>query len=99
VPVFRDSRTPGREAFLIEHYSENVFPRTRQMGYRALRTEAWKYIHYVDLPGTDELYDLNRDPYEMRNLIAAPGAAAELKRLRAQLAAELHQTGGPPPKF
>jgi N-acetylglucosamine-6-sulfatase len=99
VPVFRDSRALWRDAFLIEHYSETVFPRTRQMGYRALRTEAWKYIHYVDLPGTDELYDLNRDPYEMRNLIAAPGAAAELKRLRDQLAAELRATGGPAPKF
>ena len=80
VPLMRDGGVAWRDAVLIEHFSENVFPRTRQMGYRALRTEGWKYIHYVDLPDSDELYDLNRDPFEMRNLIAAPGAAAELAR-------------------
>jgi N-acetylglucosamine-6-sulfatase len=82
-----------RDAFMIEHFSENVFPRTRQMGYRAVRTEAWKYIHYVDLPDSDELYDLNRDPYEMRNLIASAGHAPELKRLREELA-RLEQEAG-----
>lgn len=99
LPVLRDPATPGRDRFLIEHFSENVFPRTRQMGYRAIRTEGWKYIHYTDLPGSDELYDLNRDPFEMRNLIAAPGAASELANLRAQLNAELVATGGKPVKF
>lgn len=82
-----------RDAFMIEHFSENVFPRTRQMGYRAIRTEAWKYIHYVDLPDSDELYDLNRDPYEMRNLIASSGHAPELKRLREELATLEREAG------
>jgi len=86
-----------RDAFMIEHFSENVFPRTRQMGYRAIRTEAWKYIHYVDLPDADELYDLNRDPYEMRNLIASAGHAPELKRLREDLA-KLEREAGPGPR-
>lgn len=86
-----------RDAFMIEHFSENVFPRTRQMGYRAIRTEGWKYIHYVDLPDADELYDLNRDPFEMRNLIASAGHAPELKRLREELA-KLEREAGPGPR-
>jgi N-acetylglucosamine-6-sulfatase len=56
------------------------------MGYQALRTERWKYIHYTELEGMDELYDLARDPYEMHNVIASekarlPGLRAELKSL------------------
>jgi len=83
-----------RDAFLFEHFSETVFPRMRNMGYQAVRTEAWKYIHYVDLPNADELYDLNRDPYEMRNLISAPAAAGDLAKLTAELARQLEATGG-----
>ena len=96
-PLFSANGPALREAFLVEHFSENVFPRTRQMGYRAIRSEAWKYIHYVDLPNADELYDLNRDPYEMRNLIASAGHAAELKRLREELA-KLETEAGPGPR-
>ena len=99
VPLLRENGPPLRDAFLIEHFSENVFPRTRGLGYQAVRTENWKYIHYVDLPNADELYDLNRDPYEMRNVIAAPAAAGELAKLRAELARQLRAVGGPVPKF
>jgi N-acetylglucosamine-6-sulfatase len=95
LPLLADGGAAGRDRFLVEHFSENVFPRTRQMGYRAIRTEGWKYIHYVDLPGSDELYDLNRDPFEMRNLIGSPAHARDLARLREELRAELRATGGP----
>jgi len=44
------------------------------MGYQAMRTRRWKYIHYRDLNGADELYDLEKDPYEMENLISDPRA-------------------------
>lgn len=94
VPLFAENGPALRDAFLIEHFSENVFPRTRKMGYQAVRTEGWKYIHYVDLPDSDELYDLNRDVFEMRNLIASPGAAGELAKMKAELARQLEMTGG-----
>jgi N-acetylglucosamine-6-sulfatase len=96
VTLFGANGPALREAFLIEHFSENVFPRARGLGYQAIRTEHWKYIHYVDLPNADELYDLNRDLFEMRNLIAAPGAAGELAKLKAELARQLEATGGRP---
>ncbi|MDO8543235.1 MAG: sulfatase-like hydrolase/transferase [Opitutaceae bacterium] len=94
VPLLRENAPGWRDAFLIEHFSENVFPRTRNMGYQTIRTEGWKYIHYVDLPDSDELYDLNRDLYEMRNVIAAKGNAAELANLKAELTRQLEATGG-----
>jgi N-acetylglucosamine-6-sulfatase len=55
------------------------------MGYQALRTERWKYIHYTELQGMDELYDLAKDPYEMRNRVAADEGARALPELRAEL--------------
>ena len=65
---------PARNEFLIEYYSDTVFPRIRNMGYQAIRTRRWKYIHYIDLNGADELYDLQSDPYEMTNRIGDPRA-------------------------
>ncbi len=67
-------------------------PRVRNMGYDAVRTDRWKYVHYTELSGMDVLYDLKRDPYELENVIAGPPAAgslaaitAEWKRLRREI--------------
>src|SRR5262249_13951463 len=80
----RQALPPAREDFLIEYFSDTVFPRIRNMGYQAVRTARWKYIHYVDLPGADELYDLANDPFEMANRIRNP--RAPLAQLQARLA-------------
>ena len=63
-------KVPRRDAVLIEYFSDTVFPRMRKIGYQAVRTERWKYIHYVDLEGADEIYDPRDDPFELKNLIA-----------------------------
>ena len=87
-PLLRGEKAPWRDSFLIEYFSDTVFPRVLKMGYQAVRTERWKYIHYLDLNGMDELYDVKADPYEMTNLIAeekAQPALMELKRKRQQL--------------
>jgi arylsulfatase A-like enzyme len=56
------------------------------MGYRAVRTAKWKYVHYTELQGMDELYDLERDPYEMNNVIGEkPAALAEMQKELARL--------------
>ena len=55
------------------------------MGYKAIRTERWKYIHYVELDGMDELYDLKADPYEMRNIINLRAAARTLDDMKREL--------------
>jgi N-acetylglucosamine-6-sulfatase len=75
-----------RKSFLIEYHTDTVFPRLREMGYRAVRTSRYKYIHYVDLEGMDELYDLKEDPYEMKNVISNPSLRATVERLRADAA-------------
>ncbi len=42
---------------------------------------------------TEELYDVARDPWQIHNLAADPRYAAELRRLRAQLVAEMQRAG------
>lgn len=75
-----------RTSFLVEYDSDTVFPRMQSMGYRAVRTTRHKYIHYTELTGMDELYDLLVDPYEMRNVIGDPAYASRLDELRTRLA-------------
>lgn len=80
VPLLKGAKPEWRKSFLIEYYSDRVFPRIRQMGYKAVRNERWKYIHYLELEGMDELYDLKADPYEMRNIIRQPVQAKYSKK-------------------
>lgn len=73
-----------RQEILIEYFSDKVYPRIRNMGYQAVRTKRWKYIHYGDISGADELYDLEKDPYELTNRIGDP--KAPLANMQALLA-------------
>ena len=72
----------GRPLWSTTH-RDAVFPRMRQMGYQAVRTERWKYIHYVDRQNSDEVYDLRNDPYELNNLIQ--DRSVPLAKLKARL--------------
>jgi N-acetylglucosamine-6-sulfatase len=85
LPLLKGAKTGWRKSFLIEYYSDKVFPRVHQMGYKAVRNERWKYIHYFELEGMDELYDLKADPYEMRNIIRQPRAAKILEAMKREM--------------
>ena len=87
VPILQ-GKTPENwpTSFVIEYSSDTVFPRIKNMGYQALRTKRWKLIRYLELEGMDELYDLQSDPYEMRNRINDPKAQDVRKKLTMELA-------------
>jgi arylsulfatase A-like enzyme len=51
--------------------------------YHGLRTRRYVYIEYED--GFRELYDLQRDPYELRNQAASPAQNAVVHRLARRL--------------
>ncbi len=53
----------------------------------AIRTADWKYAFYVG--DAEELYDLTRDPYEVRNLAADPAHASRREALKNRLLAWL----------
>ncbi len=81
-------RAPWRKSILIEYWAENAMPWLVGMSYKAVRTERHKYIHWVNRGRSgelDELYDLERDPYELRNLVRSRAAAGVRGRLRGEL--------------
>jgi N-acetylglucosamine-6-sulfatase len=85
VPVLAGQAREWRTSFLVEYFSDTVFPRIRTMGYSAVRTAQHKYIRFRDLQGMDELYDLEADPYETSNLIGTPRGQALLPDLSGEL--------------
>lgn len=93
VPLLRGERVGWRDSFLVEYFSDTVFPRVSKMGYQCVRTAEWKYIHYVELEGMDELYDLRADPFEMRNVIGEPSARRALQKMKAELERLLEASG------
>ena len=75
-------RTPSdwRDEVFTEHlWDFDPIPRTE-----AVRTRRWKYIRYLDHPEYEELYDLERDPREERNLAGDAAHAARLAELQAR---------------
>ncbi len=95
VPVLKQKARNWRSSFLVEYFTDTVFPRIRNMGYVAARTPRHKYIQYRELPGMDELYDLEKDPYEETNLFARSEARETLREMQAELRALLEQTRFP----
>lgn len=87
VPLMSGTADGWRTSFFAEYYSDTVFERIVNMGYRAIRTERYKYIRYLELEGMAELYDLQTDPYEMENLVDS----AEHQDLLAEMRAELER--------
>jgi len=87
VPLLQGRAVDWRHAVLVEFYTyENPFPWLLDMDYRAIRTNRYKYIHWMHHPDENELYDLVDDPYEMRNLIDDPSMAPVMRDLRADMA-------------
>ena len=62
-----------------------------ERGWRGLRTDRFMYARTKDAPWL--LYDLEADPYELENLVAAPEAAPTLAELDAELARWMERAG------
>jgi N-acetylglucosamine-6-sulfatase len=88
IPLLKRRRSRDwRKSFLVEYYNESAWPWIVGMSYKAVRTESAKLIHWVHKEGVDELYDLERDPYEITNVIRKPAYG----KVRARLYKELRR--------
>jgi arylsulfatase A-like enzyme len=67
VPLLKDANAPREWPAITTHNHDN----------HAIRTERWRYIRYAD--GSEELYDMQADPNEWRNL-AGHSEFADVKR-------------------
>ena len=87
-PLLSGEATEWRDALILEHPLKN----DEDMRFFAVVTPDRKYVRYLN-EEDEELYDIVADPYELTNLAADPGWAAEKARLSAQLDALLGDDG------
>jgi N-acetylglucosamine-6-sulfatase len=81
-----------REYFLYVYYWEKNFPQTPTQF--ALRGDRFKYITYYGLWDVDELYDIQADPGETKNLIADPQYQPTAREMEDRLYTMLGEEGG-----
>lgn len=83
VPLLEGESSPWRKDWFYEFlWQREGVPIPRTEG---VRTERWKYNLYLDgQPGYEELYDLEADPEEERNLATSPAHASRLEDLRGR---------------
>ncbi|KAF1711270.1 sulfatase [Pseudoxanthomonas kalamensis DSM 18571] len=75
---------PWRQDFLYEYFEFPAAHCVRR--HRGVRNHRWKLIQFFDDPQEWELYDLQDDPDEMRNLAGDLAHAVTLRKLRQRLA-------------
>ena len=92
LPLLAGKDVSWRDAVFYEYYWEANFPQTPTT--YGVRTDRYKFIHYHGVWATDELYDMQNDPDEMRNLIDRPEHRALIANLRKRMYDWLEATDG-----
>ena len=85
-PLLTGQPADWRKSFLAEYFAENAFPSTPTLV--ALRTADAKLVKYPGHAEWTELFDLARDPYETKNLVADPAHKDLLARMMAEFDAQ-----------
>jgi arylsulfatase A-like enzyme len=92
VPFLKGERpAEWRKDYYYEYYEYPEFEHVRP--HRGIRTERYKLIHYYFPDEEFELYDLENDPQEIKNLYGDPKHADLAKQLRQRLEELRHETG------
>ncbi len=89
LPLLAGRRDGWRKSLLVEYWAENALPWLIGMTYKAVRTDRYKYVHWVNRGRAgelDELYDLDADPFELSNLNRRRAHARVRDKLRRELA-------------
>ena len=83
VPLLENKPSAWRSDFFVEHtYNPDVLSAEIHR-FRGVRTTRWKYLGYLD-HDYEELYDLDADPHELKNLAQDPSNASLKEALRAR---------------
>ncbi len=91
LPLMRGESTDWRESVYYHYYEyPGIHAVKRHYG---IRTDRYKLIHFYDDIDEWELYDLDRDPREMKNLYGQPGYAEVQARLHRELDALIAAEG------
>lgn len=92
LPLLEGKSVSWRDKIFYEYYWEWAFPMTPTIF--GVRTDRYKYIYNWGVWDINELYDLQKDPYEMNNLIRNPQYFDIAKKLKKELWTWLEKTNG-----
>ena len=84
VPFLHGKRVPWRRDYLIEYLGRSTLRTGGPPPFVAIHTPRYLYVQYHH-DGWQELYDLRRDPFELRNLASDPAESALVRSLRRRL--------------
>ncbi len=88
VKWMEDPDTPWKDLAVSEYYGHNI-----ASGYVMIRQGPWKYVYHTAAderhPAERELYNLDADPGELKNLAGVSGHEARMERMHAALVAEI----------
>ena len=73
MPQLRDAKAPRPWPAITTHNHDN----------HGVRTENWRFIQYAN--GSEEFYDMRRDPNEWTNLVDVPAHADRIRKHRELL--------------
>lgn len=79
LPLLAGRASSWRTEFVYEYFWERDFPQTPTVV--GLRTDRYSFMQYHGTWDLDELYDLDRDPDQMNNLLANARTTTESGRL------------------
>jgi N-acetylglucosamine-6-sulfatase len=88
LPLLAGRRRGWRKSFLIEYWAEQAMPWLVGMTYKAVRSDRYKLIRWVNRASDgelDELYDLEHDPFELKNLARSARHARVRSALRREM--------------
>ncbi len=91
-PLVKGESIPWRSELLYEYFWERNFPHTPTI--HALRGDRYKYVHVHGLWDIDELYDLENDPGETKNLIFSKEHQPIVKEMNEKLFTMLKEKDG-----
>jgi arylsulfatase A-like enzyme len=83
VPMVKNESVSWRQHFYYEHTYQTERPRSPIPKTEGIRTTRWKYIRYPDIvPVAEQLFDLENDPLERKNLASIAEHSQRLAELR-----------------
>ncbi len=90
--LLKGQQLAWRDRIFYEYYWENAFPQTPTQ--YAVRTDQYKFIRTQGIWDIDQLFDIQKDPYEVNNLIRSPQHQEIAKQLNKELWDWCEQSNG-----
>lgn len=92
VPLLKGEQPKWRDRVFYEYYWENNFPQTPTQF--AVRTDQYKFIRTIGTWDINQFFDIQKDPFELNNLIRSPQHQETIKKLSEEMWDWLEKTGG-----